>query len=385
MFQNRFFAVATLFAALLLLNGCGKKTDHKMSIEKKSIGKTDLGEANLYTLTNANGMKVVITDIGGAVTEIWAKDSKGNLANVALGYKDHKTYVKNPNYFGCITGRYANRIADGNFTLEGEKYSLATNNGPNHLHGGDQGFDKHLWEGEAGTGEDSVFVKFARTSPDGEEGYPGDLNVTVTYTLNNADELRVEYEATTSKPTVINLTNHTYFNLAGEGSETILDHELTLHADQFVATDDTNIPTAIADVNGTPMDFREAHVIGDRIEEENEQLKFGLGYDHTWVIRQGSKDEEGLSLAATLVDPASGRVLEIRTDQPGIQFYSGNYLDDTTTGTSGKTYPLRSGLCLETQVFPDSPNHQGEAGWQSCVLLPGKTYRHVTVHKFSAR
>ena len=385
MFQNRFFAVATLFAALLLLNGCGKKTDHKMSIEKKSIGKTELGEANLYTLTNANGMKVVITDIGGAVTEIWAKDSKGNLANVALGYKDHKTYVKNPNYFGCITGRYANRIADGNFTLEGEKYSLATNNGPNHLHGGDQGFDKHLWEGEGGTGEDSVFVKFTRTSPDGEEGYPGDLNVTVTYTLNNADELRVEYEATTSKPTVINLTNHTYFNLAGEGSETILDHELTLHADKFVATDETNIPTSIDDVEGTPMDFREAHVIGERIEEENEQLKFGLGYDHTWVIRQDSKDEEGLSLAATLVDPASGRVLEIRTDQPGIQFYSGNYLDDTTTGTSGKTYPLRSGLCLETQVFPDSPNHQDEEGWQSCVLLPGQTYRHVTVHKFSAR
>mgnify|MGYP001319479016 CR=1 FL=1 len=385
MFQNRFFAVATLFAALLLLNGCGKKTDHKMSIEKKSIGKTELGEANLYTLTNANGMKVVITDIGGAVTEIWAKDSKGNLANVALGYKDHKTYVKNPNYFGCITGRYANRIADGNFTLEGEKYSLATNNGPNHLHGGDQGFDKHLWEGEAGTGEDSVFVKFTRTSPDGEEGYPGDLNVTVTYTLNNADELRVEYEATTSKPTVINLTNHTYFNLAGEGSETILDHELTLHADKFVATDETNIPTSIDDVEGTPMDFREAHVIGERIEEENEQLKFGLGYDHTWVIRQDSKDEEGLSLAATLVDPESGRVLEIRTDQPGIQFYSGNYLDDTTTGTSGKTYPLRSGLCLETQVFPDSPNHQDEEGWQSCVLLPGQTYRHVTVHKFSAR
>ena len=385
MFQNRFFAVATLFAALLLLNGCGKKTDHKMSIEKKSIGKTELGEANLYTLTNANGMKVVITDIGGAVTEIWAKDSKGNLANVALGYKDHKTYVKNPNYFGCITGRYANRIADGNFTLEGEKYSLATNNGPNHLHGGNQGFDKHLWEGEAGTGEDSVFVKFTRTSPDGEEGYPGDLNVTVTYTLNNADELRVEYEATTSKPTVINLTNHTYFNLAGEGSETILDHELTLHADKFVATDETNIPTSIDDVEGTPMDFREAHVIGERIEEENEQLKFGLGYDHTWVIRQDSKDEEGLSLAATLVDPESGRVLEIRTDQPGIQFYSGNYLDDTTTGTSGKTYPLRSGLCLETQVFPDSPNHQDEEGWQSCVLLPGQTYRHVTVHKFSAR
>ena len=385
MFQNRFFAVATLFAALLLLNGCGKKTDHKMSIEKKSIGKTELGEANLYTLTNANGMKVVITDIGGAVTEIWAKDSKGNLANVALGYKDHKTYVKNPNYFGCITGRYANRIADGNFTLEGEKYSLATNNGPNHLHGGDQGFDKHLWEGKAGTGEDSVFVKFTRTSPDGEEGYPGDLNVTVTYTLNNADELRVEYEATTSKPTVINLTNHTYFNLAGEGSETILDHELTLHADKFVATDETNIPTSIDDVEGTPMDFREAHVIGERIEEENEQLKFGLGYDHTWVIRQDSKDEEGLSLAATLVDPESGRVLEIRTDQPGIQFYSGNYLDDTTTGTSGKTYPLRSGLCLETQVFPDSPNHQDEEGWQSCVLLPGQTYRHVTVHKFSAR
>lgn len=351
-----------------------------VAVTQESFGKTaDDENATLYVLANANGMMVKVTDYGGTVTEIWAADRNGTRGDVALGYKSLAGYLEASPYFGCITGRYANRIADGNFTLDGVKYSLATNNGKNHLHGGVKGFDKRIWAAEVAEGV--AQVTFTRTSPDGEEGYPGALTSKVTYTLTDADELRIDYEATTDKPTVINLTNHTYFNLAGEGDPTILDHELTIHAERFVATDETNIPTAVSPVKGTPLDFRAAHVIGDRINDDDEQLEFGKGYDHTWVI---DRDGAGLAHAITLKDPDSGRVMDIFTDQPGIQFYSGNYLDGTITGKSGKPYPLRSGMCLETQVFPDSPNHQGEEGWQSCVLRPGETYRHVIVHKFRA-
>jgi aldose 1-epimerase len=261
--------------------------------------------------------------------------------------------------------------------LDGQSYQLAKNNGPNHLHGGEVGFDKRIWNAtitEVGTG-----VIFTRTSPDGEEGYPGNLRCKVTYTLTDDNELKVEYEATCDQATVLNLTNHTYFNLSGEGSPTILNHELTLPGAHFVATDETNIPTAIEKVAGTPMDFRKPTVIGKRIENKHQQLKVGKGYDHTWLV---PSSEEKLNLAATLRDPASGRVLEIRTDQPGIQLYTGNYLDGTLVGHGGKPYAFRSGLCLETQVYPDSPNRQGEEGWKSCVLRPGETYRHLTVHKF---
>ena len=349
-----------------------------MSVSRKSFGETPDGEeASLYVLANANGMKVKVTDYGGTVTAIHAPDRDGKFGDVVLGYNSLAGYLEQSPFFGCITGRYANRIADGNFTLDGKKYSLATNNGKNHLHGGDRGFDKYLWKTKVS--EDDLAVIFTRTSPDGEEGYPGALVCKVTYTLTNDNELRIDYEAITDKPTVLNLTNHSYFNLAGEGFPTILDHELTINADRFVATDDTNIPTALAKVEGTPMDFLKAHKIGARINGEDEQLKFGKGYDHTWVI---NRTAEGLAHAITLKDSGSGRVMEIHTDQPGIQFYTGNYLDGTITGKGGKPYPHRSGLCLETQVFPDSPNHQGEEGWKSCVLRPGETYRHVIVHKF---
>jgi aldose 1-epimerase len=219
-------------------------------------------------------------------------------------------------------------------------------------------------------------------SPDGDEGYPGNLLSKVTYTLTNENELKIEYVATCDKPTVLNLTNHTYFNLAGEGDDTILDHQLTLYADEYVATDETNIPVSLSKVAGTPLDFTKPQIIGDRIEQSHEQLKFGKGYDHTWIINKGGISQDNLNHAATLRDPGSGRKMDIFTDQPGIQFYSGNYLDGTYLGQSGKPYPLRSGLCLETQVFPDSPNHQGEERWKSCVLKPGETYRHTTVHKF---
>ncbi len=365
--------------ALGLDEGSGVETP-AMSVSRKSFGETPDGEeASLYILANANGMKVKVTDYGGTVTEIHAPDREGNFGDVVLGYDSLAGYLDKSPFFGCITGRYANRIADGNFTLDGKKYSLATNNGPNHLHGGARGFDKYLWKTKVS--EKDLSVAFTRTSPDGEEGYPGALLSKVTYTLTNDNELRIDYEATTDKSTILNLTNHSYFNLAGEGSPTILDHELTIHADRFVATDETNIPTSLAKVEGTPMDFRKAHKIGARINEEAEQLKFGKGYDHTWVI---NRSKEGLAHAITLKDPGSGRVMDIHTDQPGIQFYTGNYLDGSITGKSGKPYPLRSGLCLETQVFPDSPNHQGEEGWKSCVLRPGETYRHVIVHKFRA-
>ena len=353
-----------------------------MSVAKTKFGEmTDGSIVSKYTLSNANGMRVGILDYGGTVKEIFAPDRNGKFANVSLGFDNLRDYLEKSPYFGCITGRYANRIAMGQFVLDDNKYKLATNNGPNHLHGGDRGFDKYVWRARVlniGTG-----VEFTRTSPDGEEGYPGNLKCKVRYILTDENELVVEYEAQTDKATVINLTNHTYFNLAGEGSETILEHELLLPGDHYVATDNTNIPTKIAAVQGTPMDFRSFTKIGKRIESSDEQIEFGKGYDHTWLVSE-NKNEDGLHHAATLRDPSTGRILEIHTDQPGIQFYSGNYLDGSITGHGGKSYPLRSGLCLETQVFPDSPNHQGEDGWKSCVLHPGDVYTHKTVHRFYA-
>ena len=351
-----------------------------MTVAKKAFGKMPDGtKVSVYVMTNANGMQVSLLDYGATVKELMAPDRTGVYANVSLGFSSLDEYREKSPYFGCTAGRYANRIAKGLFSLEGKEFKLATNNGPNHLHGGVRGFDKHVWS--ARVSETETAVAFSRRSPDGEEGYPGTLTCKVTYTLTNENELKIEYEATTDKPTVLNLTNHTYFNLAGEGDPTILDHELTLPADQYVATDETNIPVSIREVDGTPFDFRKPTVIGKRIEADQPQIKFGKGYDHTWVV---NRKEEGLAHAATLRDPGSGRVMEIHTDQPGIQFYTGNYLDGSYQGQGGKVYPFRSGLCLETQVFPDSPNHQGQDGWKSCVLRPGETYTHLTVHKFKA-
>lgn len=359
-----------------------KNSNKNMTVSKSPFGKMPDGtKVSQYTLINANNMKVSLLDYGATVKEILIPDRNGKFTNVSLGFSNLDDYRAKSPYFGCTTGRYANRIAHGKFTLDGKEYQLATNNGPNHLHGGEVGFDKVVWDTkikEVGTG-----VVFSMKSPDGNEGYPGNLVSVVTYTLSDDNELIIEYSAKTDKPTVLNLTNHTYFNLAGEGDPTILDHKLTIYADKFVATDETNIPVSIENVSGTPFDFTKSFVIGDRINQNNEQLKFGKGYDHTWVIR-GSKSSHGdLKHAATLYDPASGRKMDIFTDQPGIQFYSGNYLDGSYEGQSGKTYPLRSGLCLETQVFPDSPNHQEQEGWKSCVLRPGQEYIHKTVHKFS--
>lgn len=351
-----------------------------MSVYKRKFDVLPDGtKVDLYLLTNANGMQVSLLNYGGTVKDIKVPDRNGKYENVSLGFSSIKEYQEKSPYFGCITGRYANRIAEGKFSLDDQVYNLATNNGPNHLHGGDKGFDKYIWKAkiaEVGTG-----LTFSRTSSDGEEGYPGNLTCKVTYTLTNDNELKVEYEATTDKPTVVNLTNHTYFNLNGEGNGDILDHLLTLPGNRFVATDETNIPTQITQVKSTPFDFRKPTPIGERIENDHIQLRYGKGYDHTWLV-PSQKDEDGLAFAARLKDPKSGRVLEIFTDQPGIQIYTGNYLDGTLTGHGGKAYAFRSGMCLETQVFPDSPNHQGEKGWKSCVLRPGQKYTHTTVHKF---
>ena len=354
------------------------KSSKPMTVSKRVFGKLPDGtKVHEFRMINKNDMEVSVLEYGATIRDIIVKDRDGEKANVTLGFSNLEDYLEKSPYFGCIAGRYANRIALGKFTLDGVDYQLATNNEPNHLHGGDKGFDKRVWVGrplEGGLG-----VSLSYRSPDGEEGYPGALTSTVVYSLSEDDKLSIEIKAVTDKATVVNLTNHTYFNLAGEGEPTILDHVLTLPGTSIVATDSTNIPTSIQPVAGTPFDFRYPTLIGSRIDGNHPQLISGKGYDHTWVVPPA---KEGLAHAATLKDSSSGRVLKLHTDQPGVQFYSGNYLDGSLVGPNGQSYPLRSGLCLEPQVFPDSPNHQGDAGWKSSVLRPGETYRNVSVYEF---
>jgi aldose 1-epimerase len=333
-----------------------------------------------YVLTNARGMEVKLITYGGAIQSLRVPDRRGRLANVTLGFATLEGYLSPDNpYFGNITGRYANRIDEGRFTLDGVTYQLARNNPPNHLHGGNVGFGRRVWQASVVRGRGFVGVRFHYVSPAGEENYPGTLDTTVTYTLNNRNALRMRYRATTDAPTIVNLTNHAYWNLHGEGTSDINDHVLLLRASHYTPVDPTLIPTgAIDPVAGTPMDFRRPTRIGARIRDYSfEQLQIGRGYDHNWVLdRRGS----GLELAARLKDPRSGRVLEVLTDQPGIQFYSGNFLDGTLVGTSGRAYRQGDGLALETQHFPDSPNHPN---FPSTVLRPGQRYDTTTVYRFS--
>jgi aldose 1-epimerase len=363
--------------AMIFMTACN-------SIPKASFGTTQAGEATeIYTLKNKNGLIAKVTTYGATLVELHVPDKAGQLADVVNGFDDVSGYEGDGNqYFGCTTGRVCNRIAKGKFTLDGKEYTLAINNDPNHLHGGNEkAISKQVWKASAESGGQSV--TFSLTSPDGEEGYPGNLSMKITYTLTDANELRIDYEATTDKPTPVNLTNHAYFNLGGAGTGTALDHELTLNADKYTPTDDTLIPTGeIEEVEGTPIDFRQPHRIGARIPDRDaaktEDCKTPtLGYDHNFVINGAAGEQR---LAAKLKDPKSGRVLEIFTDQPAIQFYSGNFLKDQP-GKAGKTYPFRSAVCLETQHFPDSVNH---ANFPSIILQPGVTYRTTTVHKFSA-
>lgn len=357
-------------------------TSNTMQIKKDSFGKTADGVAvDNYTLTNAKGMEVKITNYGGIVNSLKAPDRNGKYEDVVLGYDNLDGYLKSSPYFGALIGRYGNRIAKGRFKLDGVEYKLAINNGVNALHGGERGFDKRVWTArEIPATADGVGLELTYVSKDGEEGYPGTLTTKVTYTLTNDNELKINYEATTDKDTVLNLTNHSYFNLAGSGD--ILKHSVTLNADRYTPIDSGLIPTGeLAPVKGTPFDFTTSHEIGERIDTQgNQQLTYGKGYDHNFVLNKTS--ETGTSLAVTVTEPTTGRVMEVSTTQPGVQFYTGNVLDGTITGKRGVVYAKRTGFCLETQHFPDSPNHPN---FPTTTLKPGETYKQTTVYKFSAK
>jgi aldose 1-epimerase len=349
---------------------------------KQSFGKTSDGQnIDLYTLRNAHGVEAKITNYGGILVSLKVPDRNGKFDDVVLGFNDLDTYLtKNDPYFGAIIGRYGNRIAKGRFTLNGVEYKLAVNNGENHLHGGIKGFDKVVWTGREMKTKAGPAVVLTYLSKDGEEGYPGNLNVRVVYTLTNNNEIKMDYSATTDKDTVTNLTHHSYFNLAGEGNGDILNHLVTINANRFVPTDAGSIPTGeLRSVAGTPFDFLKPVAIGARINQDDEQLKLGNGYDHTWVIngRAGT-----MRLAATAYEAGSGRMMQVWTTEPGVQFYTGNFLNGTLTGKSGKVYARRNGFCFETQHYPDSPN---QPSFPTTTLRKGRTYKSTTIYRFSSR
>lgn len=371
----------TLTAAAAIA-GCGPKREEQgtAKMNRQSFGKTKDGDAiDLYTLKNENGMEAAIMNYGGVVQALRIPGKSGPSVDVVNGFDDLAGYLQVEPYFGALIGRYGNRIGNARFKLDGVEYKLPANDGKNTLHGGLRGFDKRVWTAKDATAADGPALLLTYVSKDGEEGFPGDLTCTVTYTLTSNNELRIEYHATTDKPTVLNLTNHSYFNLAGQGEGDILGHEVTIEADRFTPVDSTLIPTGeLKSVAGTPFDFRQPHAVGERINAEDEQIKFGKGYDHNWVLNHATGS---LSPAARVRDPKSGRVMEVLTDHPGLQFYTGNFLDGTLHGKGGKVYGRRSALCMETQHFPDSPN---KPEFPSTVLRPGQDYRTTTVYRFTA-
>ena len=385
--------LVSLFCLSLLLGiGCQREGDQEQSNQEQSNNspaengsamnwnKTSYGkladdrEVDLYTCTNANGLVVKLITYGAIVTSVEVPDRDGKLDNITLGFDALDGYLPRHPYFGATVGRYCNRIAKGKFKLGDQEYTLATNNDPNHLHGGENGFDRVLWEAEPVQTESAVGVKFHYVSKDGEEGNPGNLDVTVVYTLTNENELSVEFTATTDQPTPVNLTNHNYWNLSGAGSGAILDHELEIAADQFLAVDETLIPTGeLVDVKGGFLDFTKPQKMGARIQESKLEP---LGYDHCFALRS---QDGSMAFAARVTDAASGRVMEIQTTQPGLQFYSGNFLDGSEGGGGNKQHEA---FCLETQHYPDSPN---QPGFPTTILKPGETYQQKTVHKFSVK
>lgn len=332
-------------------------------------------EITLVELRNSNGIEIDIIGYGGIITRLLTADKNGQFTDIVLGLDDLDSYVKSSPYFGALIGRYGNRIAKGKFSLQGKTYQLDTNDGENHLHGGVQGFDKKVWKMAPFVTEHSAGVVMSLVSPDGDQGYPGKLTTEVVYELTNEDELDIRFNATTDKPTIVNLTQHSYFNLAGKG--TIVDHQLMIKADSITPVDKGLIPTGeLTDVANTPFDFRQLKAIGKQINEDNQQLAYGLGYDHNFVLADKGKGE--MSLAARVVEPTSGRILEVHSEEPAVQFYSGNFLDGSLSG-KGRTFAHRSGFCLEPQHYPDSPNH---SNFPSTTLLPGETYQTRISYRF---
>lgn len=351
-----------------------------MKITKSSFGTTKNGEkATLYTMENKNGMKVSVTDYGANVVHIVVPDKNGKLEDVALGFDDVRGYDEYATYFGAFIGRNGNRIANGTFQLNGTTYNLEKNNGPNNLHGGFKGYNNYMYEVECFNEEGEASIELSRLSPDMEQGFPGNLDITVTYTLTEENELAIEYLAVSDKDTVVNLTNHSFFNLGGHDSGTILDHEVFIDADYFTPTDETLIPTGeIRPVEGTPMDFRKEQRVGDRIEADYEPLKLADGYDHNYVLNNSGEDVE---YVASLYDPKSGRRMEVFTDLPGMQLYSGNFIDGKVAGKGGTLYKKREGICFETQLFPDACNEK--EFFKSSVVKAYEEYSTMTVYKFT--
>jgi len=376
-------AIRFVFIALLLLAAGLPGQGAAQKVQVSEFGKTKDGiTVYRYVLTNAKGVEAVVISYGATLVSLKVPDRSGKSADIVLGYDTVDGYEKGTSYFGGTIGRYGNRIAGGQFTLDGQAFQLPKNDGPNTLHGGVRGFNKRIWKAADRSGANAQILELTYTSEDGEEGFPGSLAARVTYSLPaQANELRIEYFATTDKDTVLNLTNHSYFNLAADMNREILDHQLVLHAKEFTPVDATLIPTGeLRAVSGTPFDFTKSTAIGARINQGDEQLKLGKGYDHNWVLDRTAKG--GVQLAAEVFEPTSGRVLEVLTTEIGIQFYSGNFLDGTAKGKGGQAYAHRTGFCLETQHFPDSPNHPN---FPSTELKPGQTYRSTTVLRFSTR
>lgn len=383
-FKHSFYIFALLGITIISVQ-CKNKMKvedmSKVTILKKAFGVTsDSINVDMYTFTNQNNMEVSIITYGGIITSLKVPNKNNISEDVVLGYNSLGEYVKSSPYFGALIGRYGNRIAKGKFSLDGVEYQLATNDGPNNLHGGIKGFDKVVWNASVKKTDSTATLVLTYLSKNLEEGYPGNLQTKVSYTLDNNNVLAVCYEATTDKKTIVNLTQHSYFNLSGDFSKSILDHEITINADKFIPVDAVLIPTGVLkDVENTPFDFRVAKTIGKDIAIENEQLKRGLGYDHCWVL---NNQNEGMRLISTVHHKASGRVLEIFSDEPGVQLYSGNFLDGTLPSKQGGTYARRTGLCLESQHYPDSPN---QASFPSVELNTGEVYKTSTSFKFSIK
>ena len=376
---QRTLAALTGLGALCLI-GCAAMPEAKVNISHAPFGKAPDGTpVQLYTLRNARGAEAQICNYGGIVTSLKVADKSGKFSDVVLGFDNLDSYIKQSPHFGCLVGRYGNRIAKAKFTLNGKEYKLAVNNGPNSLHGGLKGFDKVVWDAKIVVGAAGPVLKLTYTSKDGEEGFPGNLKVTAVYTLTEDNALRLDFTATTDADTVLNLTHHSYFNFAGKGD--VLGHVVTIYADTFTPVDATMIPTGeVRPVKGTPMDFTTPTPIGARINSDYEQIKLGGGYDHNWVVNQAQPGQ--LTHAATVTEATSGRVMEVWSTEPGVQFYTGNFLDGTITGKGGWTYQLRNGFCFEPQHYPDSPN---QPGFPTTVLKPGQIYQNTILYKFSVR